>query len=163
MSIRRLQLYISFSIWITNNNSRKLGVQCHVFYQGYLYNSCICQSLIFISKDSGVGVSSMITITNWIKSFSYDDVIMGAMASQITSLTIVYSTVYSGADQRKHQSSTSLAFVWGIHRGQVNSPHKWPVTRKMFPIDDVIMHIPNSILIITVSSDIPATLLGLQQ
>ena len=44
----------------------------------------------------------------------YDDVIMGAMASQITSLTIVYSTVYSGADQRKHQSSASLAFVWGI-------------------------------------------------
>ena len=57
----------------------------------------------------------------------YDDVIMGAMASQITSLTIVYSTVYSGADQSKHQSSASLAFVWGIHRGPVNSPHKWPV------------------------------------
>ena len=64
---------------------------------------------------------------------------MGTMASQITSLTIVYSTVYSEADQRKHQSSASLAFVWGIHRGPVNSPHKWPVTRKMFPFDDVIM------------------------
>ena len=51
----------------------------------------------------------------------------------------VYSTVYSGVDQRKHQSSASLAFVWGIHRGSVNSPHKWPVTRKMFPFDDVIM------------------------
>ena len=38
---------------------------------------------------------------------------MGAMASQITSLTIVYSTVYSGADQRKYQSSALLAFVWG--------------------------------------------------
>ena len=69
----------------------------------------------------------------------YGDVIMGAIASQITSLTIVYSTVYSDADQRKHQSSASLAFVWGIHRGPVNSPHKWPVTRKMFPFDDVIM------------------------
>ena len=67
----------------------------------------------------------------------YDDVIMGAMTSQITSLMIVYSTVYSGADQRKHQSSASLAFVRGIHRGPVNSPHKWPVTRKMFPFDDV--------------------------
>ena len=67
----------------------------------------------------------------------YSDLIMGAIASQITSLTIFYSTVYSDADQRKHQSSTSLAFVRGIHRGPVNSPHKWPVTRKMFPFDDV--------------------------
>ena len=65
---------------------------------------------------------------------------MGTMASEITSLTIVYSTAYSDADQRKHQSSASLAFVWGIHRGPVNSPHKWPVTRKMFQFDDVIMH-----------------------
>ena len=64
---------------------------------------------------------------------------MGTMASQITSLTIVYSTVYSGADQRKHQSAASLAFVREIHRGPVNSPHKWPVTRKKFPFDDVIM------------------------
>ena len=64
---------------------------------------------------------------------------MEAVASQITSLTIVYSTVYSDSDQRKHQSSASLAFVRGIHRGPVNSPHKWPVTRKMFPFDDVIM------------------------
>ena len=46
----------------------------------------------------------------------YIDVIMTTMASQITSLTVVYSTVYSDADQRKHQSSASLAFVWGIHR-----------------------------------------------
>ena len=72
-------------------------------------------------------------------SIHYNDVIMGKMASQITSLTIVYSTVYSGADQRKHQSSASLAFVRGIQRWPVNSPHKWPVTRKMFPFDDVIM------------------------
>ena len=64
---------------------------------------------------------------------------VGTIASQITSLTIVYSTVYSDADQRKHQSSASLAFVRGIHRGPVNSPHKWPVTGKMLPFDDVIM------------------------
>ena len=69
----------------------------------------------------------------------YDDVIMDTIASQITSLAIVYSIVYSSAVQRKHQSSASLAFVWGIHRGPVNSPHKGPVTRKMFPFDDVIM------------------------
>ena len=67
------------------------------------------------------------------------DVIMGAMASQITSLMIVYATAHSGADQRKHQSTTSLAFVRGIHRWPVNSPHKRPVTRKIFPFDDVIM------------------------
>ena len=64
---------------------------------------------------------------------------MSPTASQITSLTIVYSIVYSGADQRTHQSSASLAFVRGIHRRPVNSPHKWPVTRKMLPFDDVIM------------------------
>ena len=66
-------------------------------------------------------------------------VIMSMMASQITSLMIVYSAVYSGADQRKHQSLASLAFVWGIHRWLVNSPHKGPVTRKLFPFDDVVM------------------------
>ena len=65
---------------------------------------------------------------------------MSAMASQMTSFLIVYSTVYSNTDQRKHQSSESLAFVRGIHRGPVNSPHKWPVTRKMFPFGDVIMN-----------------------
>ena len=52
----------------------------------------------------------------------YNDVIMSAMASQITSLMIMYSTVYSGADQSKHQSSASLAFVRGIHRWPVNFP-----------------------------------------
>ena len=62
---------------------------------------------------------------------------MSTMVSQITSLTIVYSTVYSGADQRKHQSSASLAFVRGIHRWIPR--RKGPVMRKMFPFDDVIM------------------------
>ena len=56
---------------------------------------------------------------------------MTAMVSQISSLTIVY--------QRKRQSSTSLAFVRGIHLWLVDSPHKGPVTRKMSPFDDVIM------------------------
>ena len=69
----------------------------------------------------------------------YNDAIMGAIASQITSLASVYSTVELGDDQRKHQSSASLAFVRGIHRRPVNSPHKGPVTREKFPFDDVIM------------------------
>ena len=64
---------------------------------------------------------------------------MSAIASQITSLTIVYSIVPSGADQRKYQSSASLTFVREIHWWPVNSPHKWPETRKMFPFDDITM------------------------
>ena len=61
---------------------------------------------------------------------------MGPKASQMTSLAIAYySTVYSGADQRKRQSFASLLFVWGIQRW----PHKWQVTRKIIPFDDVTM------------------------
>ena len=63
---------------------------------------------------------------------------MTMLASQINSLTVVYSIVYSGVNQRKHQSSASLAFVREIHRGPVNFPHKWPVTRKMFPFDELL-------------------------
>ena len=82
-----------------------------------------------------------------------NDIIMSTRASQIISHTIVYSTVYSGADQGKHQSSASQAFVRGIHWWPVISPHKGPVTRKMFPLDDVIMrcfqsHFPTNIVII---------------
>ena len=72
----------------------------------------------------------------------YSDVLMGAIASQITSLVTVYSVVYWGAGQRKHQSFASLAFVRGIHRRPVNCPHKWPITRKMFPFDGVITWAP---------------------
>ena len=68
----------------------------------------------------------------------YSSVRMSAMASQITGVSIVYSTVCSGADQRKHPSS-ALAFLRGIHQWRVNSPHKGPVTRKTNPFDDVIM------------------------
>ena len=64
---------------------------------------------------------------------------MSAVAFQITTISIVCSTVGSGADQRKHQSFALLAFVWGIHRRPVNSPRKGPVTRKMLPFDDVTM------------------------
>ena len=67
---------------------------------------------------------------------------MSTMASLINSLTIVYSTVYSDTDQRSHQSSASLSFVRAYHQWPVTSPHKGPVTWKMFPFDDIIMHIP---------------------
>ena len=88
------------------------------------------------SDEFRVLASNFIHIKLWsvphpciISNCHYNDVIMGAIASQITSLTIVYSAVYLGANERKHQKSASLAFVRGIHRWQVHSPHKWPVTR----------------------------------
>ena len=90
------------------------------------------------------GAVSNVDLGWWLRSqfppfrYHYDDVIMGAMAFQINGLTIVYLTVYSGANQRKHQSYASPAFVRGIYRWPVNSPHKWSVTRKMFPFDAVI-------------------------
>ena len=82
----------------------------------------------------------------------YNGVITSAMASQVTSHTIVYSTFIQGADQRKCQSSASLIFVRGIHWWSVNSPHKGPVTWKMFPFDDVIS-IGNPIVEIRLSYD----------
>ena len=90
---------------------------------------------------STIRFSWMMTHFNWydMQQNHYSDIIMGEMASKITSLTIVYSIAYSGADQRKHQSSMSLASVRAIDRWPVNSPHKWPVTRKPIPFDDVIM------------------------
>ena len=69
----------------------------------------------------------------------YSDVIMNAMGFQITNVSIVSFTVCSGADQRKHQNSVSLAFLSGIHQWLANSPHKGPVTWKIFPFDDVII------------------------
>ena len=98
-----------------------------------------CDSLCLLCEGCPRWVHKRCSSNSGILREHYSDVIMGAMASQITSLTIVYPTVYSGADQRKHQSSESLALVWGIHRWAVNSPHTWPVTRKMLPFDDVIM------------------------
>ena len=95
--------------------------------------------LTWLSGNSTVSAPENIILA-WIENAVHqNDVIMSNMASQITSFTMVYTTVSSGADQRKHQSSASLAFVWGIHRWPVNSPHERPVTRKMFPFDDVIM------------------------
>ena len=95
----------------------------------------------FISSWFALDIVTTRPLWRWWGGVQYSNAIMGAMASQITSLTIVFSTVSSGADQRKHQSPASLAFVWGIHRWPVNSPHKWPVRRKMFPFDNVLIKI----------------------
>ena len=119
----------------------------------HFISKLLCAPLNVLSVDKGL-LNSIGKDERWNVIWSYDhdilahdelltlhytDVIMGTMAPHITSLTIVYSIVYSGADQRKYQSSASQAFVRGFHRRPVNSPHKWPVTRRMFPFDDVIM------------------------
>ena len=65
---------------------------------------------------------------------------MSAMASQITGVSIVCLSVCLGADKRKYPSAVSLDFVRGILRWPVDSSHKWPVTQKMFPFDDVILY-----------------------
>ena len=94
---------------------------------------------------------SPVVVKHWslatMSSYHDCDVMMSAVASQITGVSIVYSNVCSNADQRKSQSSASPAFVRGIHRWPVNSPHKEPVTRKMLSVDDVIVLIPKVIYI----------------
>ena len=81
-------------------------------------------------------VLNNVELFNW---SHYGVVIMSAMASQITDVSIVCSSIGWGTDQRKHQSSASLAFVSGNHRWLADSPHKGPVPQKMFPFGDVIM------------------------
>ena len=112
LTIQTVLLYLSCGYIIIS-----FGTFNGVWYI-YLYSSLVNVVSLALGQSHG---SSIV---------HYNDVIMGAIASQITSLAIVYSTIYSGAYQRKHQSSVSLAFVRGIHRWPVNSPHKWPVTRK---------------------------------
>ena len=109
------------------------------WYQGFLFLTLleICKGFAFCLEILTICGGNP-AVTNGFPSH-FRDVMMSTIASKITSLAIVYSTVYSGTDERKHQSSASLAFVRGIHRWPVNSPHKGPVTRKMFPFDDVIM------------------------
>ena len=82
--------------------------------------SCCQVSIAMSAGDSDIITYSVERLLPNRKIDHYYNVIMGAMVYQIASLTIVYITVYSGADQRKHQSSVSLAFVRGIHREPVN-------------------------------------------
>ena len=103
-----------------------LGVHLHTFYQQ--------QFLLYEHRMKQPNHQ----IQYWLI-LHYCDAMMGAMVSQITGVTIVYSTVCSGADQRKRQSSASLAFVRGTHRWSVNSLHKGPGTRQMLSFDDVII------------------------
>ena len=85
--------------------------------------------------------------SSWPDLIYYSDVILSMMATEITGVLIVCSTVYSGTNQRKHQSfnqrkhqsSASLAFVMGIHQWPMDYPQKGPIMWQMFPFDDVSM------------------------
>ena len=121
---------------------QKVSIYFHhsaeIVHMSYLRRWAVLGIVTHISVRRNNG-ASVVMIRSHQRQVHCGDVMMGAIASQITSLTIVSSTVYSDADQRKHQSSASLAFVGRVHRGPVYSTHKWPVTRKMFPSDDVII------------------------
>ena len=140
----------SSSLFNTSQNLHlKIPIEiCIIDYNWYpvtflLNTRILIATIIYIYKPIRPYPSSVVNKSlHQLKSrcnIHYSDVIMSSIASQITSMLIVYSTLCSGTDQRKHQSSASLAFVRGIHRWPVNSPHKGPVTRKMFPFDGLIM------------------------
>ena len=92
------------------------------------------KSPAYEDRDQSLIFCCGVIINEWHKALHYSDVIVGAMASQVTSVNIVYSTVYSGADERKHQGPRVSGLCEGIHRWPVNSPHKGPVTRKIVSI-----------------------------
>ena len=119
-----VEMYVMHGICERSKNNLTDTVKCNWGLLGWIHVQLIIRSVYLVFR---------IAIKH------NCGVIMGTMASQITRLSIVYSTVNSDADQIKNQSSASLALVRGIHRGPVNSPHKGPATRKMFPFDDVIM------------------------
>ena len=138
---RFTRTYIIFSILIL------LWSYIYIYiYISYHRPAATSVGLCLVRDSSSVFLERYILLTH------YNDVIVRAMACQITSLTIVYSTVYSGTDERKHQSTASLDFVRGIHRWPVNSPHKGPVSRRMFPLDDAIMELTFSSRYITMTS-----------
>ena len=118
--------YVHFFMWVISNHACLNWVQD--FARDQSFYAEIVQKLITL-------VFPEIEVL-WIH---YNGAIIDAMSYQITGISIVGSTIYSGADQRKHQSFASLAFVRGIRRWPVVSPHKGPVIRKMFPFDGVIM------------------------
>ena len=107
-------------MWNFNQNS-------NIFIQENVFENSVCEMTVILSRVSWVNTTYVYVTTgsgctpkHLFNPLHYDDVILDTMVSEITSLTIVYSTVYSDADQRKHQSFASLAFVRGIHRGPVN-------------------------------------------
>ena len=86
------------------------------------------------------------------RSIHYNDAIMGRWRLKSPAGPVFTHPFIRAQTKEKHQSSALLAFVWGIHPGPANSPHKWPVTRKMFPFDDVIMNISEKVALVLMTS-----------
>ena len=138
--------YIFYGAYLTTkwsveskSSTRQIAVTCKCFWEQFthMFHRKICNLWkIWWQVTSGV---IMVKHKQWKTFFNYSDVIKSAMASQITGVSLVCTTVCLGADQRKDQSSALLVFVGGIQRWPVGSPHKGPVTRKKVSFDDVIM------------------------
>ena len=129
------------SFWLICHIKKHIYHNIHQHYIEICVHQCVYSHhsiitwLLHMSYTSKLHIWCSETQQDW----HYSNVIMSAMASQITSLMVVFSTVYPGADQIKHQSFAPLAFVRGIHRWPVNSAHERPVTWKTLPFDDVII------------------------
>ena len=156
--IKILHIYPDLNIHMTNMIISLKYTQADFLHNRVpkrVRNNYFISSLRGKIRDDNIGVTRGCFTSTRLQNH-YGDVIMGPMASQISSLAIVYSTDYWGPDQRKHQSSAWLAFVRGIHRWPVNSSHKRTVTRKIFPLDDVIIRTPfcSILIVFTVSSGV---------
>ena len=122
-----------------NRMENNFSLICKNIYWLYLLTCITKKGFYFFFHLSNNFEVGLITLYFHILQLHNRDVIMSPMASQITGMSVVCSAVCPDAYQTKHQSSASLAFVRGIHRWPVNSQHKGPVTRKMFPFDNVII------------------------
>ena len=132
----RIRLIQSIAIFLKKSSYPKIGLICSLHAQ--LFQFWYHQGKYQLNRINTYIWKCYLCCINT-KRWHYSDVIMRAMASQITGASIVCLNVSSSADQRKHQSSSLQAFVRGVHRWLVDSHHKWPVTRKMFPFDDVTL------------------------
>ena len=122
------------TVWIVSDITRNIGLW---------YHDCLVYYVIFYCQYRCTMCGSVMQTKSHLRKLLYmqDTHMLITIASQITDISIIYSTVCSGADQGKIQSSASLAFVRGIHRWPVISPQKGSVTRKMFPFEGVIMKV----------------------
>ena len=121
---RPIWLSKSLHLWLCLPSYSNHSQLCSIPYRP----SCSCISIHVENHAAGTVCKNHSCANSIIN--HYLDIIMSARASQITVISIVCSTVCSGANQRKHQTSTSSAFVEGIHRCPVKSPHVGPVTLK---------------------------------